>query len=46
MLVLTDKYLNLSRIINFSTERGKKGFDKRRTNRGAWEKIYLKEEQE
>lgn len=46
MPVLTDKYLNLSKIINFSADREKKAFDKRRTNRGVWEKIYLKEKQE
>lgn len=35
MPVLTDKYLNLSRKIKiiFSAHRGKKAFDKRRTNR-------------
>lgn len=39
MPILTDKYLNLSRII-----KEKKAFDKRRktTSRGAWEKTAWK----
>lgn len=47
MPVPTDKYLNLSRIINLSGDREKKKrFYKRRTNREAWRKIYLKPAQE